>query len=201
MTIFYSKLSSPFGTIYIAFTEKGVSRIDFGHGSRNTFFKNLKKSCPRKAIKKVIKNDRGVTVLKKEMKAYLKGRSESGNGNRKPFSFSLPVDLLGGTPFERKVWNRIKKIPYGRVITYGYLASEIGRPGASRAVGMACKKNPLPILIPCHRVVGKDLSLTGYSSGMNHMVHTSGIEIKRRLLEIEGIRIKGDNRFKISGIF
>lgn len=178
-TIFYSKLHSPFGTIYVAFTEKGVSRIDFGPGPESAFLKNLEKSYSGKVIKKAAKDDRDLTVLRKEMRAYLKSWSESGNGKRKHFSFSLTIDLLDGTPFERKVWNRLKKIPYGRVKTYGNLASEIGRPGASRAVGMACRKNPLPILIPCHRVVGRNLSLTGYSSG---------IEIKRRLLELEGVR-------------
>ena len=90
--------------------------------------------------------------------------------------FELPL-APGGTPFEQAVWAQLLKIPYGETCTYGGLAARLGRPGASRAVGMANHRNPIGIIIPCHRVIGKDGSLTGYAGGLG---------IKERLLILEG---------------
>lgn len=183
MPIFYTTIISPLGPIYIAFTRKGVSRMVLGVNSEKAFVKELEKSYHRI----VKRNDKELTLLKKEIRAYFDwpvkigtGVCPSSHSIRKwnPFSFRFPIDLLEGTTFERKVWFGIKKIPYGKVISYKELATRVGRPEATRAIGMACKKNPLPILIPCHRVVGKDRSLRGYSSGIN---------MKRKLLEIEGV--------------
>lgn len=170
--LFYTTLISPIGPIYIAFTKRGVSRIVLGKDSERSFVKNLEKGY-NKVVKR---NDRGLASLKKELKTYF-ALSKRIKKVQPTFSFSSPLDLLDGTPFEKKVWLGIKEIPYGKVISYKDLAIRIGRPEGARAIGRACKKNPLPILIPCHRVIGKDRSLKGYSSG---------IEIKRRLLEIEG---------------
>lgn len=174
-TIFYSKICSPLGAIYIAFTEKGISRIELCSDSEGVFLKNLKNNYHRT----IIRNDRGMTLFRKKLRAYFKCPSDGGKRGKNSFSFVFPIDILEGTPFEKKVWDKIKKIPFGSVMTYGEMALKIGNPKASRAVGMACKKNPLPILIPCHRVVGKDRSLRGYSSG---------IIMKRKLLEIEGVQ-------------
>lgn len=88
----------------------------------------------------------------------------------------LPVEP-GGTPFQREVWNALRKIPCGTTISYGQLARRIGRPQAVRAVGLANGSNPVPIVVPCHRVIGSDGSLTGYGGGLNR---------KRWLLEHEG---------------
>ncbi|MFC7303251.1 methylated-DNA--[protein]-cysteine S-methyltransferase [Streptomyces monticola] len=90
--------------------------------------------------------------------------------------FDLPLHLEG-TPFQREVWAGLLRIPYGERRTYGELAAEIGKPGASRAVGLANGKNPVGIIVPCHRVVGADGSLTGYGGGLDR---------KQRLLESEG---------------
>ncbi|MFF0740081.1 methylated-DNA--[protein]-cysteine S-methyltransferase [Streptomyces sp. NPDC004111] len=90
--------------------------------------------------------------------------------------FSLPVHLAG-TPFQRTVWEALRTIPYGETRTYGQLAEQLGRAGASRAVGLANGKNPISIVVPCHRVIGADGSLTGYGGGL---------ERKRALLELEG---------------
>ncbi|MEV1076749.1 methylated-DNA--[protein]-cysteine S-methyltransferase [Streptomyces sp. NPDC050211] len=84
---------------------------------------------------------------------------------------------LHGTPFQRTVWDQLRKIPYGETRSYGDLADALGNPGASRAVGLANGKNPIGIIVPCHRVVGASGSLTGYGGGL---------ERKRRLLEFEG---------------
>ncbi|HET9106578.1 MAG TPA: methylated-DNA--[protein]-cysteine S-methyltransferase [Steroidobacteraceae bacterium] len=91
-------------------------------------------------------------------------------------AFDLPL-APRGTDFQRRVWNALRDIPYGRTISYGELARRIGNPGASRAVGLANGANPLPVLVPCHRVIGADGSLTGFGGGL---------PIKRRLLALEG---------------
>jgi methylated-DNA-[protein]-cysteine S-methyltransferase len=95
------------------------------------------------------------------------------NGRRR--DFDLPLNLRG-TTFQIDVWQALRAIPYGQTKTYGQIAAEIGRPKACRAVGMANNKNPLPIFIPCHRVIGADGSLTGYGGGLT---------IKQKLLDLE----------------
>ncbi len=82
-----------------------------------------------------------------------------------PVPQGLPLSPEG-TPFQRAVWTALEDIPWGETRTYGQLAAQLGRPGAARAVGQACHRNPLPILIPCHRVVGAKGSLTGFAGGL-----------------------------------
>lgn len=94
-------------------------------------------------------------------------------------TFDLPL-APHGTAFQQRVWAALRAIPYGETRTYGELAAAIGNPSASRAVGMANHRNPIPIIIPCHRVIGANGTLTGYAGGL---------EIKRRLLALEGINI------------
>lgn len=86
-------------------------------------------------------------------------------GQRK--DFDLPINLKG-TNFQIKVWQELQKIPYGEVISYSELAERINCPKAIRAVGGACGKNPIPIIVPCHRVLGKNGNLTGFSGGINY---------------------------------
>ena len=94
-------------------------------------------------------------------------------------TFDLPL-APRGTAFQQRVWAALRAIPYGETCTYGELAAAIGSPSASRAVGMANHHNPIPIVIPCHRVIGANGTLTGYAGGL---------EIKRKLLALEGITI------------
>lgn len=94
---------------------------------------------------------------------------------RKRFSFDVPI-CPQGTDFQLKVWEQLCKIPYGQTRSYGQIAAQVGNPKASRAVGMANNKNPIAIIIPCHRVVGANGSLVGYAAGL---------DIKRFLLDIE----------------
>lgn len=94
-------------------------------------------------------------------------------GKRK--EFGIPI-RMNGTAFQIRVWNELLKIPHGSVTTYGEIAARIGKPGAARAVGMACNRNPLLIVVPCHRVVGQNGSLTGY---------VAGTDKKRMLIELE----------------
>ena len=91
--------------------------------------------------------------------------------------FSLPVDLSAGTSFQRKVWKAIARIPYGRVRSYQWVASRVGGKHYARAVGMALGANPVPIVVPCHRIIAHDGSLGGFSCGL---------PVKRRLLRLEG---------------
>jgi methylated-DNA-[protein]-cysteine S-methyltransferase len=90
-------------------------------------------------------------------------------------SFELPLDL-GGTPFQCRAWMELANIPYGTTISYGEQARRIGRPGSARAIGSANARNPIPIVLPCHRVVGSGGALTGFGGG---------IEVKRALLDHE----------------
>lgn len=100
------------------------------------------------------------------------------SGRRKNFTVPLSPN---GTQFQCMVWQALRNIPYGQTRTYGEIAAAVGRPKAARAVGMANHDNPLLILTPCHRVVGKSGALTGFACGL---------EVKRRLLELEGVRLQ-----------
>lgn len=105
-------------------------------------------------------------MVYREMLEYFSGKRRE---------FEIPLRLIG-TDFQCKVWMELAKIPYGETISYGELAKRIGKPKAARAVGMANHQNPLQFLLPCHRVIGRDGSLTGYAGGL---------ELKKSLLEME----------------
>ena len=107
----------------------------------------------------------------RELEEYFAGRRTA---------FSVPLSMHG-TPFQMAVWAALRAIPYGETRSYGELAAQIGRPRACRAVGMANHVNPLPILVPCHRVLGADGRLTGYAGGLN---------VKEFLLKLEGAHVK-----------
>ena len=100
--------------------------------------------------------------------AYLEGNARD---------FNLPLDLQGQPRFRLKVWEVLQRIPYGRVRSYGWVARKVGKPKAARAVGAACGANPVPLLVPCHRVIAGDGSLGGFSGGLG---------VKKRLLKLEG---------------
>lgn len=102
-----------------------------------------------------------------QLDKYLKGELKE---------FSLPLKLLTGTDFMKEIWQVLKEIPYGQTYTYKQVAEKINRPKAARAVGLACNRNPIPIFIPCHRVIGSNGSLTGY---------LGGVHIKEKLLSLE----------------
>ena len=110
-------------------------------------------------------------------------------GSRREFTVPL---CPSGTKFQMTVWNSLRKIPYGAIPSYSDIADDIGRPSATRAVGMANNKNPLPIFIPCHRVIGGDGSLTGYAGGT---------DIKRKLLDLELYPDSNNQRNDATGRF
>lgn len=90
--------------------------------------------------------------------------------------FGLPVSAPRGSDFERAVWREMTRIPYGQTSTYGEVARRVGDPGAARAVGVACNRNPIPVIVPCHRIVGAGAKLVGFGGGLDR---------KRILLELE----------------
>jgi methylated-DNA-[protein]-cysteine S-methyltransferase len=114
----------------------------------------------------------------RQLKAYFDGQLKA---------FDLPL-APQGTEFQRQVWRALQTIPYGRTKSYGEIARRLGRPEASRAVGAANGQNPIPVIIPCHRVIGADGSLTGFGGGL---------PIKRKLLALEGALPAGETQAKL----
>ncbi len=110
----------------------------------------------------------------RELEEYFAGRRTA---------FDVPLSFGGGTEFQRAVWRELLRIPYGATVSYGALSVAIGKPAAVRAVGAAVGRNPLGIIVPCHRVIGADRSLTGYAGGL---------ERKIALLQLEGASFKSD---------
>ena len=111
-------------------------------------------------------HDPVIVEAARQLRAYFAGERDS---------FALPL-RPAGTPFEVEVWEELRRIPYGETLSYGELAGRVGSPGAARAVGRANACNPIPIIVPCHRVIGADGSLTGFGGGL---------DTKRRLLDLE----------------
>jgi methylated-DNA-[protein]-cysteine S-methyltransferase len=155
----YSNISTSIGDIFIISGKEGIINLIFGQERFVDFTKNLNE--------KVLLEGGRAEESAKELELYL-------DGGLKHFK-SNPVVLLG-TPFQVLVWRGLMEIPYGQVISYNELANRIGNPNSPRAVGNAVGANPIPIIVPCHRVVSSR-GLGGYSSG---------IEIKKTLLRLEG---------------
>ena len=155
-SIVYTYTDSPFGTILIAKNSQGLRHIRFQEDPNRKPPEAGGWRFDPKAFKETLA----------QLGAYF-------NGDLHHFDLPLAPE---GTPFQLQVWDALQPIPYGETISYAELAEKIGNPHASRAVGAANGKNPLPIVIPCHRVIGSNGLLTGY---------TGGIHIKEALLAIE----------------
>ena len=152
----------PIGRIRIAATGRGVCRLTFG-GTKSALLASLPRS---------IEWSDGARLMAsalRELAAYAKGERTK---------FTAKLDLSSGTPFQQRVWRVISSIPWGETRSYAWLAAKIGKPKACRAVANACGRNPVPIIIPCHRVIASDGSIGGFSCG---------IGMKRKLIELEGI--------------
>lgn len=124
------------------------------------------------------------TEIKKTpiISSVIKQLDDYFSGKRTEFNF--PVKLIG-TPFQKRVWDELKKIPYGETRTYGQIAKSIGEPNASRAVGGACHINPICLVVPCHRVIGGNGKLTGFAGGL---------AIKEKLLKLEKLNAKNSDK-------
>lgn len=156
-------MASPLGTLYVAAGPQGLRRLDFGI-SKADFLSRLD---PRARTQR---DPAALAPVVAQLRAYFTGERAL---------FELPLDLEAATPFQRSVLQAAQRIPAGTVQTYGQVARAIGKPRASRAVGQALGRNPVPIVIPCHRVVASDGGLGGYSGG-------GGLDSKRWLLQLEG---------------
>lgn len=167
MRIYYTTFKSPVGEILATRTEKGLNLLAFPRNRWERFLAALKSE----SSVDLRRDEKRFSLLKKELKSYFSGRE---------VRFKFPVDLGGGTAFQKRVWDTMRRIPPGETRSYGWLAGKMGSKGKARAVGAACGANPVPIIIPCHRVVREDGSLGGYAGGLN---------LKRKLLRLEGVKI------------
>ena len=147
----FASYAFPIGSVTVGYEDDAVVFLKFG---QNPDISDEPSHC----------SDRAAA----ELREYFQGKRTS---------FTFPI-RLDGTAFQKAVWEELLKIPFGQTRTYGQIASVIGKPKAARAVGIACGKNPVWIAVPCHRVIGKNDTLTGYAGGL---------ELKQKLLDLENV--------------
>jgi methylated-DNA-[protein]-cysteine S-methyltransferase len=152
------------GPIYGAVNERGLCALSIPSHDVRHFAELLDRRCPGAEAE---------TVEPREVEA---GRQLAAYFARKERALDAPVDLEGFTPFARTVMECLRQVPYGQTVTYGELAARAGRPGAARAVGQVMHSNPVPLFLPCHRVLGASGDLTGFAGGL---------DTKKALLEME----------------
>ncbi len=162
--VYLSVLDTSLGSIGVAFNDRGIVSLQLPRPTSTQAWRDLSAAFPDG----VRRNDLPAAISR-ELRDYSRGRCKE---------FDVPVDLSATRPFQRAVLTAIAKIPYGETRSYGWVARAIGKPGASRAVGQALHTNPIPIIIPCHRVVASDGSLGGYGGGL---------PMKKKLLRLEGV--------------
>ncbi|MBD5160757.1 MAG: methylated-DNA--[protein]-cysteine S-methyltransferase [Oscillibacter sp.] len=152
--IYQMHISSPVGPLTLTASEDALTGIAFGGAGDGG-------DAPSSAL---------LTQTARELEEYFAGKRRT---------FTVPL-APAGTDFQRKVWAALRDIPYGETVSYGDLARRIGKPGAAIAVGQANSRNPIPIIVPCHRVIGADGKLVGYAGGL---------EIKKTLLRLEKVLV------------
>lgn len=158
----YKKIKSPLGDLDLVANDKSLLIVQMeDHTHDHLANLNLKKGDHHKVLK----------ATEKQLKEYFAGARKK---------FDLPIEFKG-TEFQKQVWGQLLKIPYGKCTTYGVQALKIGRPQAARAVGACNGKNPISIIVPCHRVIGASGKLIGYAGGLS---------VKKHLLQLEGFDLK-----------
>lgn len=163
LDVAYDLAETPIGTLLVATTERGLCRISFDpQPEREAEF------LAETFGVRVLRATKPVDPVRRQLDEYFEGTRTA---------FELPVDLRQSAPFSRDVLKHLAKVPYGQVTTYGALARAAHRPQAARAVGTVMNRNPIPIVLPCHRVVGANGALVGYGGGL---------ERKEKLLKLEG---------------
>src|SRR5439155_5296237 len=160
LDVAYDVTDSPIGDLLVAATERGLCNISFDPDEATD---RLARAFGRRVLRVPSRLD----GVRRQLDEYFEGRREA---------FELEPDISLLPPFQQLVLTELAQVPYGRLTTYGALAGRIGRPRAARAVGGALNRNPIPIVLPCHRVVGASGSLTGYAGGLH---------VKQQLLELE----------------
>jgi len=163
----FGRVPTPVGTLFVGATDTGVCDVTFGQPSERRYRARLLRWSPE-----VWRDEAGLATAREELRAYFAGELTR---------FSLSVDLRQVTPFTARVLAETRRIRFGQVTSYGALAARIGSPGASRAVGGALGRNPVPIIIPCHRVIAQGGRLGGF---------TGGLPTKRILLGLEGVPVR-----------
>ena len=159
--IVYAEFSSAQGNVYLAATKRGLAGMWFTD----------QRHLPDVSAWEQIDNASQQRVLKetqRQLQAYFAGQLRQ---------FDIPLDLSAGTAFQQSVWQALLAIPFGKTTSYGALSRSIGKPLAVRAVGTAIGRNPIGVIVPCHRVIGADGSLTGYAGGLHR---------KEAFLKLEG---------------
>jgi len=162
-TIYYCALPTPIGRVFVAAGEAGLVRLSFRQ-SEASFVAEL----GRRLGADVVRSPARTADIVHQLRAYFAGERRS---------FDVRLDLRHTTPFQRRVLLAAARVPAGQVVSYGEIARRIGQPQGSRAVGQALGHNPVPIVIPCHRVIAAGGRIGGY---------TGGLGIKRKLLRLEG---------------
>jgi methylated-DNA-[protein]-cysteine S-methyltransferase len=163
LDVAYDLAETPIGTLLVATTERGLCRISYDPQPELE-----SESLADTFGLRILRATKPIDPVRRQLDEYFEGRRTT---------FELPIDLSHQAPFSRAVLNRLARVPYGQVTTYGALAAEAHRPKAARAVGTVMNRNPVPIVLPCHRVVGANGSLVGYGGGL---------ERKEQLLKLEG---------------
>jgi len=159
----FDVIESPIGPLLVAATNRGLARIFFDAEPELHLERLAQAYGPR-----VLRSAGSVDSAHRQLDEYFSGSRSS---------FELDVDLRGSAPFAQHVLDELARVPYGQTTTYGTLAAKVGSPRGARAVGMVMNRNPIPIVLPCHRVVGANGSLTGYAGGL---------DVKEKLLQLEG---------------
>jgi O-6-methylguanine DNA methyltransferase len=165
-TIWFAVLDSAEGKTFVAATEKGICKLHWPDSPL------VRRSVEREFDCVLVEDRERFVEVKRQLEEYHAGKRRD---------FDLPIDMLEGTKFQRRIWKLMSKIPYGETRTYGWMAERAGSPNGARAAGQACHSNPIPIIVPCHRVVGADGSMTGYGGSSE-----AGKRRKRELLVLEG---------------
>ncbi|HEX4575807.1 MAG TPA: methylated-DNA--[protein]-cysteine S-methyltransferase [Edaphobacter sp.] len=157
MSLFYKMMESPVGKLKLVASDKGLAAILWENDS------------PRRVrLGEVVEEERHPVLIETERQL-----GEYFAGKRRDFSIALDVR---GTRFQKDVWEALLAIPFGETRSYGELAKQLGNPRATRAVGAANGRNPLSIIVPCHRVVGSSGKLTGFAGGLDAKAHLLGLE-------------------------
>lgn len=166
MAMGYTMMNSPIGPLLLASTEEGLCFIEFG--DEETALPHLQRWCRKMFLGVVpVRDDERNRQARQQLEEYFAGIRRV---------FDLPI-VLHGTPFQKAVWTELMRIPYGETRSYKDVALSIGAVKAVRAIGGANNRNPIPIVVPCHRVIGSNGALVGYGGGLS---------IKEHLLKLEG---------------